>query len=87
MDLKMLGIEETQEIAREILRAWFLCVCVCERTRSMAEKKSQHEGKWPVWGEVNGGKGVIYMNQDALLRARKPCFIFRDWWIFSNSLL
>ncbi len=43
MDLKMLGIEETQgktqEIAREILTAW--SVCVCERTRSMAEKFGQ----------------------------------------------
>ena len=34
-----------------------MCVCVCERTRSMAEKKSQNEGKWPVWGEIKEGEG------------------------------
>ena len=76
----MLGIEETQEIAREILRAWSVCVCVCVCVNARAQwlrKRAKMRGNGQFGVKLRRGReGVIYMNQDALLRARKPCFIF-----------
>ena len=45
----MLGIEETQEIAREILRAWSVCVCVNARAQWLRKRaKMRGNGQFGV---------------------------------------